>query len=62
MTTSLEKSFYSVYCACLSWAFVKFWVCASFSFGIECRMWGVIIFILDHCLSILKETLDAKCN
>ena len=27
-------------------------VCPSFSFGIEGEMWGVIVSIPDHCLSI----------
>ena len=27
-------------------------VCLSFPFGIEGRMWDVIVFIPDHCLSI----------
>ena len=33
-----ERAVHSVYCACLSWAFVKFSVCPSFSFGTEGRM------------------------
>ena len=48
----LERAVHSVYCACLSWAFVKFCVCPSFPFGIEGRMCVVIILIPDHCLSI----------
>ena len=47
-----ERAVYSVYCACLSWAFVKFCVCPSLPFGIEGRMWDVIVLIPDHCLSI----------
>ena len=30
-----ERAVHLVYCACLSWAFVKFCVCSSFPFGIE---------------------------
>ena len=30
-----EKTVRSVYCACLSWAFVEFCVCPSFPFGTE---------------------------
>ena len=45
MTTCLGKS-YSVNCTCLSWALVKFCVCSSFPFGIECGMWDVIVLIL----------------
>ena len=41
-----------VYCACLSGAFVKFCVCPFFPFYIEGRMWVMIVFISDHCLSI----------
>ena len=32
--------------------FVKFCVCPSFPFGIESRMWVVVILIPDHCLSV----------
>ena len=49
-----------VYCACHSWAFVKFCVCPSFLFGIEGRMWDDIVLIPDYCLSIyfiLTKTL-----
>ena len=54
MTTCLGKScsFGLVYCACLSWAFVKFCVCPSSPFDIEGRTWVVIVLIPDHCLSI----------
>ena len=52
MTTCLGRAVYSVYCACLLWAFVKFCVCPSFPFGIEGGMWDVIVLIPDHCLSI----------
>ena len=31
---------------------VRACVCASFSFGFEGGMWDVIVFILDHWLSI----------
>ena len=47
-----ESAVHSVYCACLSLAFVKFCVCSSFPFGIEGRMWDVIVLIPDHWLSI----------
>ena len=47
-----ERAVYSVCCACISWAFVKFCMCRSFPFGIEGRTWGVIVLILDRCLSI----------
>ena len=47
-----KKMVHSVYCACLSWAFVKFCLCPSFLFGIECRMWVVIVLIPDHCFSV----------
>ena len=43
---------YSVYCACLLWAFVKFYVCPSFPSDIEGRMWVVIVLILDQYHSI----------
>ena len=46
-----ERAVHSVFCACLSWAFVKFCVCLCFHFGIEGRMWDVIVLIRDHCLS-----------
>ena len=47
-----ERAIHSVYCACLSWECVKFCVCPSFPFGIECRLWDVMVLISDHCLSI----------
>ena len=47
-----ERVVNSVYCACLSWAFIKFCVCLSFPFGIEGRIGIVIVLIPDHCLSI----------
>ena len=37
-----KRAVLSVYCAFLSWAFVKFCMCPSFPFGIEGRMWYVI--------------------
>ena len=43
-----ERAVHSVNCTFLSWALVKFCVCLSFPFG----MWGVIVLIPDHCLSI----------
>ena len=46
------KAFHLVYRACLSWASFKFYVCPSFPFGIEGRMWDVIVLIPGHCLSI----------
>ena len=52
MTTCMERDVHSVYCACLSWAFIKFCVCHSFPSGIEGRMWVLIVLIPDHCLSI----------
>ena len=48
MTACLKKAAHSVYCTCLSWAFVKF-TGPSFAFGIEGRMWGVIVLIPAHC-------------
>ena len=36
----------------LSWAFVNFCMCPSFPFGIEGRVWDVIVLISDHCFSI----------
>ena len=47
-----ERAVYSVYCACLSWELVKFYVCTSFPVCIEGEMWDVIVLISDHCLSI----------
>ena len=37
-------------------------VCPSFPFGIEGRMWVVIVFIPEHCLSIYfaKKFLKGK--
>ena len=35
-------------------------VCPSFPFGIEGRMWGVIVLIPDHCLSIYFLDLISK--
>ena len=55
MTTCLEIAVHSVFCACLSWAFVKFCVCPSIPFGIEGRMWVLIVLIPDHCLSISRS-------
>ena len=52
MTPCLGKSCFSVNCACLSWAFIKFYVFPSFRFGIEGGMLDVILFIPDLCLSI----------
>ena len=49
MNICLERAIHSVYCACLSWAFVKFCVC-PLTFGIEGRMWDVVVLIPDHCL------------
>ena len=57
MTTFLERAVHSIYCACLSWAFVKFCVCPSFLFDIEGRMWVVTVFISDHSLPINFDTL-----
>ena len=47
-----EGAVHSVYCASLSWQFVKLCVCSSFPFGIEVRMWDVILLFPDHCLSV----------
>ena len=55
-----ERSVYSVYYMCLSWAFVKICVRPSFPFGIEGRMWDVIALIPDHCLSIHFTMLKSK--
>ena len=52
MTLFWGRSVHSVSCACLSSVFVEFCVCPSFLFGIEGRMWDVIVLISDHCLSI----------
>ena len=46
-----ERAVYSVKCACLLWAFVKFCVRPSFPFDIEGRMRDLIVLIPDHCLS-----------
>ena len=48
-----ERAVHSAYCACISWAFVKFCVCPSFPFGIEGSRWVVIVLIPDHCLFYL---------
>ena len=56
MTAYLEKAVHSVCCAVLSWEFVKSFVCPSFSFDIEGRMWDAIVLIPDHCLSILFKS------
>ena len=60
--TVWERAVHSVYCACLSWAFVKFCVCPSFPFGIEGRMWVVIVLIPDHYLSIYFTSLSILTN
>ena len=44
---------HSVYCACLAWALVNLYVCASFPFGFESRMWDLIVLVPDHCLSFI---------
>ena len=46
MTPVWERAIYSVCCACLSWAFVKFCVCPSFPFGIEGRRRVVLSYLL----------------
>ena len=46
------KTVRSANCMCLLWALVKFCVCPSFPFGVESGMWGVIVLIPDHWLSI----------
>ena len=52
MNTCLGKSF-SFGLLCVSFAGVCQILCVSFfHFGIEGRMWVVIVFISDHCLSI----------
>ena len=53
-----ERAVHSVYCACLSWAFVKFCVCPYLTFGIEGRIWVVIVLIPDHYLSIYFTSLS----
>ena len=60
MTTCLKRAVHSVYCACLSWAFVKFCVCPSFPFCTEGRMWDVIVLIPDDCLSIYFSICDLE--
>ena len=35
-------------------------VCPSFPFGIEGRMWDMIVFIPDHCLSIYSARQAAS--
>ena len=52
MTSCLGKVVRSVYCVCLLLAFVNFCICPSVPFGIEGRVWDVIVLIPDHCLSI----------
>ena len=42
--------------------FVKFCVCPSFPFGIENRMWDMIVLIPDHCLSICFPYLQMASN
>ena len=46
------RAVHSVYCACLSWAFVKFCVCPPFPSAIESMTLVVIVIIPEHCLSI----------
>ena len=41
--TNWKSAVHSVYCARLSWAFVKFCVCPSFPVGIKGKMWDVIV-------------------
>ena len=36
----------------VSWSFVNFCVWPSFPFGIEGRMWDVIVLIPGHCFSV----------
>ena len=55
------RAVHTVYCACLSWAFVKFHVCPSFPFGIEGGMWDVIVLIPDHCLSVYFSSENKLC-
>ena len=58
-----ESAVHSVNSTCLSWALVKFCVCPSFPFGIEGRMWVVIVLIPDHCLSIyLEKSITNICH
>ena len=52
MTPVWERAVHSVYCMYRSWAFVNFCMCPSVPFGIEGRMWVVIVLTLDHCLSV----------
>ena len=47
MTTIWERAVHSVYCVCLSWAFVKLCMCPSFPFCVEDRMWEVIVLITE---------------
>ena len=47
MTTS-----FGLLCVSFVGVLVKFCVCPSFPFGIEGRMWDVIVLIPDHCLCI----------
>ena len=47
-----KRAVHLVYCACHLQAFVKFCGCPSFPFGIEGRVWDLIVLIPDHCLSV----------
>ena len=40
-----------------SWVFDQVCVCPSFPFGIEGRMWDVIVLTPDHCLFIYLVTV-----
>ena len=50
-----ERAVHSVICTCFVGVGQILCVCPSFPFGIEGGMWGVIVLIPDHCLSIYFE-------
>ena len=52
MIICLGKSCSFGLCSCISGTFINFCVCPSFPFGFEEGMWGLIVLIPDHCLSI----------
>ena len=60
MTTCLGKSC-SFGLLCVSFVGIcQIFVCHSFHFGIEGRMWVVIVLIPDHCLSIYFSKMKLK--
>ena len=62
MTTCLGKS-WSFSSLCVSFEGVcRIWCVSFFSFGIEGRMWVVVVLIPDHCLSIYLKTFKSSCS